>query len=225
MVDRTASEASTLGERVFEQMLDMIYRGDLAPGSVVNEAALAVRFQVSRGPIREAVRRLQGIQLVTREPFAKARVVKLSRQALADLYEMREALEGYACRLVTERMSDQDLAELIAALETARQDYLRDGQPESLSDFDFHSRIIRASGNARLISTLYGDLYHLLRMMRRIKGHVPQRKHDAYSEHWQIIRAIKARDADLAESLMRAHIRRAAAHTMDEGQLTDVASR
>jgi len=210
------SENSTLGEWVFERILDMIYNGELPPGSALNEVTLAARFEVSRGPIREAVRRLQGVQLVTREPFAKARVVKLSTRAIADLYEMREALEGYACRLATERMSDQEIAELIAALEAARQDYIRDGQQQPLSQFDFHFSIIRGSANERLFSTLYGDLYHLLRMMRRIKGHVPQRKHNAYKEHWQIVRAIKARDADLAESLMRAHIRSAATHTVTD---------
>ncbi|MBL8587969.1 MAG: GntR family transcriptional regulator, partial [Methylobacteriaceae bacterium] len=110
----------TLGEEVFQSILDLIYACELAPGMVVNEAALALRFGVSRGPVREAIRRLQGVQLVTREPFMRARVVSLSRRAVAELFQMREALEGYACRLAAESMSEADVDALIGELEQAR---------------------------------------------------------------------------------------------------------
>ena len=68
----------TLSDELFEKMLVSIYASELLPGAVVNEAALAERFGVSRGPVREAVRRLQGIRLVSREPYMKAFVVSLS---------------------------------------------------------------------------------------------------------------------------------------------------
>ena len=93
----------TLGEEIFGRILDLIYSTELAPGMVVNESVLATRFGVSRGPVREAIRRLQGIQLVSREPFLRARVVSLSAQAILELFQMREALEGYACRLAAQR--------------------------------------------------------------------------------------------------------------------------
>ena len=106
----TKEDASgPLADVVFGQVLDAIYQGRLAPGSVINEVALAQEFGVSRGPVREAVRRLQGIQLVTREPYIKARVVTLSAESALELFQMRMALEGVACFLATQRMSGADL--------------------------------------------------------------------------------------------------------------------
>ncbi|GAA5233699.1 GntR family transcriptional regulator [Verticiella sediminum] len=208
-------EAQTpLSDTVFQQVLEAIHQGRLAPGSVVNEAALALEFGVSRGPVREAVRRLQGIQLVTREPYMKARVVALTAESALELFQMRMALEGVACNLAAQRMSDADIEQLIADLEQERQRQVRAEQGGAAGPkvFDFHERIVRASGNRRIIHALCADLYHLLRLYRRHSGTVLERKEDAFAEHWQIARAIKSRDVDLAESLMRSHIERAARH-------------
>ncbi|CAD5251702.1 GntR family transcriptional regulator [Bosea sp. 62] len=199
----------TLGEGIFGRILELIYSTELAPGMVVNESVLATRFGVSRGPVREAIRRLQGIQLVSREPFLRARVVSLSAQAILELFQMREALEGYACRLAAQRMSETEIDALIADLEAAHSGR----QPEG-AHFDFHERVVRASGNSRIIDSLCGDLYHLLRIYRRISGAVPERKELAFTEHWQILRAIKMRDGALAESLMRSHVERAGRHVL-----------
>ncbi|WP_425570350.1 GntR family transcriptional regulator [Pigmentiphaga soli] len=197
-------------------MLEAIYQGRLAPGGVINEVSLAQEFGVSRGPVREAIRRLQGIQLVTREPYQKARVVSLSAESALELFQMRMALEGVACNLATHRMSDEEISQVLSELEQDRRNRLiggGNGQGRSAPRaFDFHERIVRACGNQRIIHALCGDLYHLLRIYRRHSGTVLERKHDAYDEHWQILRAIKARDAGLAESLMRSHIERAARH-------------
>ncbi|MGS1110446.1 GntR family transcriptional regulator [Achromobacter anxifer] len=214
----TKEDASgPLADVVFDQVLDAIYQGRLAPGSVINEVALAQEFGVSRGPVREAVRRLQGIQLITREPYIKARVVTLSAESALELFQMRMALEGVACNLATRRMSDDEIAQLLAELEQDRQRRLEaaNGGASAPRVFDFHERIVRASGNNRIINALCGDLYHLLRVYRRHSGTVLERKDDAYAEHWQILRAIRARDAELAESLMRSHIERAAQHLFE----------
>uniref|UniRef100_A0A9E7ZWV2 GntR family transcriptional regulator n=1 Tax=Bosea sp. NBC_00436 TaxID=2969620 RepID=A0A9E7ZWV2_9HYPH len=201
--------SETLGDEIFGRILDLIYNCELEPGMVVNESVLATRFGVSRGPVREAIRRLQGIQLVSREPFMRARVVSLSPQAILELFQMREALEGYACRLASRQMSDPEIAALIADLEAAHA-----GQQPEGTRFDFHERMVRGSGNSRIIDSLCGDLYHLLRIYRRISGAVPERKELAFTEHWQILRAVKARDAALAESLMRSHVERAGRHVL-----------
>jgi len=225
--------SGSLAEVVFQRMLDAIYQGRLLPGGVINEVALAQEFGVSRGPVREAVRRLQGIQLLSREPYVKARVISLSAESSLELFQMRMALEGVACNLAARRMPDAEIDQLAEELEQDRlralarvsgdapgqagapsQDDASSGKPAARV-FDFHERIVRASGNTRIINALCGDLYHLLRLYRRHSGTVLERKDDAYQEHWQILRAIRARDAELAESLMRSHIERAARHLFD----------
>ena len=167
--------------------------------------------------MREAVRRLQGIQLVTREPYFKARVVTLTQAGARELFEMRLALEGMACRLAAERMSAAEISELVRELELDHQRTLtgKVAKSEQSRAFDLHERIVYSSRNSRIIDALCGDLYHLLRMYRRHSGAVPERKSQAYAEHWQIVRALKARDGELAESLMRSHVARACEHLFD----------
>ena len=206
----------TLSDELFASILASIHASEFPPGAILNEAALAERYGVSRGPVREAVRRLQGIRLVSREPYMKASVVHLSGAEILELFQVREALEGMACRLAAERMSDAELAQFSADMEAARQARTRPaGRKKPVPDFDFHERIVRGSRNSRIADALCGDLYHLLRIYRRRSGAVPRRKDAAQAEHWQILRAIKARDGELAESLMRSHIARAARHVVD----------
>ena len=75
----------TLVDQVFKKIFDLLVRGEIPLGGVVNEAALAERFQVSRGPVREAVKQLQGRALVVKEPYLKARVVDLSVEDMIEL--------------------------------------------------------------------------------------------------------------------------------------------
>ncbi|AHV92448.1 GntR family transcriptional regulator [Bordetella holmesii] len=212
-IDKDGIDAP-LTDVVYQRMLDSIYAGALAPGSVINEVELAREFGVSRGPVREAVRRLQGIQIVTREPYTKARVVTMTAASALELFQVRMGLEGVACFLATQRMSDAEIEHLQRDLESHQRGRTGHEQPDR--HFDLHERIVRASGNQRIITALCDDLYHLLRIYRRHSGSVLERKDDALEEHWQIVRAISRRDARLAESLMRSHIERAANHVANQ---------
>lgn len=207
-----------LADVVYDRLLQQIYEGDLPPGTVINEVALAREFGTSRGPVREAVRRLQGVQLVTREPYIKARVVELTAETALELFQMRMGLEGVACGLAAERMSDEEIDRLMHDMEVDHERRQRGDLEREEQRFDLHERVVRASGNKRIIVALCEDLYHLLRIYRRHSGSVQERKEDAYEEHWQIVRAIRSRDARLAESLMRAHIKRAADHIAEQLQ-------
>jgi DNA-binding GntR family transcriptional regulator len=203
-----ASAASApRAETVFRQLLQDIYTGRFAQGAVVNELELAKRLNVSRGPVREAVQRLQGIGLITRTPFMKARVIKLGVETMIELFEVRAALEGMACKLATERMSDQELDELEQALHA--ESFKDQDAPSSLPQFDFHARVAQGSKNRRLIEALNQDNYNLLRLYRTSAASIQQRKATAFEEHAQIVMAMKSRNGALAESLMRSHIQRA----------------
>ncbi|WP_076879727.1 GntR family transcriptional regulator [Bordetella sp. H567] len=202
------------GETVFRQLLQDIYMGRFEPGAVVNELELAKRLNISRGPVREAVQRLQGIGLITRKPFMKARVIKLGVDTMIELFEVRAALEGMACKLATERMSDQELDKLENALHA--ESFKDQDAPSSLPQFDFHARVAQGSGNRRLIEALKQDNYSLLRLYRTSAASIQQRKATAFEEHAQIVMAMKSRNAALAESLMRSHIQRASQHMQQQ---------
>ncbi|MGE8619755.1 MAG: GntR family transcriptional regulator, partial [Achromobacter spanius] len=97
-------DGETLSDHIFKKIQAAIVKGEIAPGSKISEPELARIHGVSRGPLREALHRLEGQKLLVRVPHAGARVVSLSPQELSELYEIRESLEGTACRLAAARM-------------------------------------------------------------------------------------------------------------------------
>lgn len=194
------SERDTLADQVLQLVLRKIAQGELRPGDVVNEVELARQLSVSRGPVREAVRRLEGRKLVTCSPFQRTRVVSLGVAEVREVFEIREGLEATATRLACERMSDGELDRLMAAVEAADHEGV---------EFDIHAQIAMHCGNSRVRDLLCDELYYLLRLYRRQSGDTPGRRPEAREEHWQIVAAMKQRNSALAESLMRSHIRRA----------------
>lgn len=212
MAASSQDETRTLAEQVFSRLQDDIVLGVLAPGARLGEAELAARYGVSRGPLREAIRRLEGRKLLRREPHVGARVAQLSLPDLVEIYRVREALEGMAARLAAEHMTPeqvQGLHELLGQHEQ-QQDLQEDtAYFQREGDLDFHYRIIQGSHNQTLMDLLIGELYHLVRMYRYQFSAVSNRPRKALGEHRRIVEAIESGDGDLAEMLMRRHISRA----------------
>jgi len=197
------TESKTLVNQVFDKIFDLLVSGEIPLGGTINEAALAGRFNVSRGPVREAIKQFEGRGLVIKEPYLKARVVELSVSDIIQIFQLREAVEGMSVRLATQNMSDEALDALLEDFSHSREGKTSD------EVLDVHVTIAQGCGNDRIRALLCDELYYLLRLYRARSGDIPGRRSNAYSEHWQILRAMRARDADLAESLMRAHIVRA----------------
>ncbi len=202
-------ESRTLADRVCKQIVTAIVKGDLLPGQKISEPELARTYGISRGPLREAIRRLEGWRLVERKPHVGARVVQLSARELIEIYRVREALEGMACRLAAENMTASEIGSLKQLLDSHEQSIeQREGRSyfQKEGDLDFHYRIVQGSKNAKLQELLGADLYHLVRMYRYQFSVSSSRPKRALKEHRQIIDAIEARDPELAEMLMRRHI-------------------
>jgi len=211
MLLRDPVTAQPLVESVAERLERAILLGDLPLGSKINEQALARDLGVSRGPLREAIRSLEGRKLVERTPNFGPRVISLNETDLLEIFVVREALEGMACRMATEKMTDAFLVAIEQLIETHRVD--DPGSPSADfsfdQDLDFHLRIVAAAGNTRLANILNDELYYLLRIYRHRSKSVPGRARQAQQEHHDILVAIKERDGGVAEMMMRRHIRSA----------------
>jgi DNA-binding GntR family transcriptional regulator len=202
-------EVPTLARRSFDSIKSDIINGQLAQGTKIVESDLALKYGISRGPLREAIHRLEQIKLIVRVPHAGSRVVTLDVKMMQDIYTAREALEGMAARLAARLMPDADIEALSMLLdqhsdninETAGKVYL-----QSEGDIDFHYRIALASQNRWIQQNLHGELYQLIRMCRHQSGQFPSRAQTALDQHRQIANAIARRDEELAELLMRRHI-------------------
>ena len=212
-MDVVALEKSpTLSDLALDRITELIIRGDLEPGARVQETVLARQLGISRGPLREAIRRLEGRGLLVRVPHIGVKVANPSLEEIIDLYMIREVLEGLACRLAAERLTDAELKRLRSVLfdHSAHDDVKAGtGYYQSPGDQDFHFQIIEGSRQARLTETLLGDLYQQLRIFRYRSSVNPGRAKAAYEEHVGILEALEKRDGELAEQLMRQHLRHA----------------
>ena len=194
-VEADDGDLSTLADMAFTRIMDLILTGTLQPGAVANEAELAKQFGMSRGPVREAIRRVQGQKLITREAFQRARVVELGVKEMIEIFQLREALEAMSCRLATTAMSDSQIDEMLAILDpTSNRSYP--------PDFDFHIVLAQACGNGRIADLLCNEALQPAAPLSAPLGHAAGPPSVA-RRAGEIARAMRARDADLAESLMR----------------------
>ncbi|MFT5571151.1 MAG: DNA-binding GntR family transcriptional regulator [Cryomorphaceae bacterium] len=205
LTDKTLSGQTTVALR------EAIIKGVIAPGEKLNEPKLAEQYKVSRGPLREAIRRLVAMRLVKHVPHIGATVVTLDLADVMDLYDVREALEGKAAGLAAQNMSAEQIVELRVLLQVHRDHYENNAGEymQAEGDFDFHYQIIKGSGNSLLRQQLCDELYHLIRMFRYQTSRFKTRSNRALIEHEQLIYAIEQRDSAMAEMLMRRHIARA----------------
>ena len=205
----TKQQAITTADRVFEQMQTAIVEGEIAAGTKISEPELAKKYEVSRSTLREALNRLEKCHLIERKANVGSRVVECTIKGLLDIYVVREALEGMACRLAATHMTDDEIAAMQTMLDKhSKQKSLQDGTAyyQEEGDLDFHYKVILGSHNQELINILLGQLYHLVRMYRFQFGMPSPRASKAFNEHANIIQAIADRDGELAEMLMRRHI-------------------
>jgi DNA-binding GntR family transcriptional regulator len=212
-------EARSLVDVIATQIEQAIFSGTLEPGAKISELGLARQLGVSRGPLREALRRLEGRKLIERKTNFGARVAKLSVDDLEDLLVVREALEGMAARLAAASMTDEDVARLEQLIaQHGEQESVRTGTGylQELPDFDFHFFIIRAARNERLENLLCGELYDLLRAYRYKSSTLDGRARNAFEEHKEIVSALVARDPDAAEAAMRHHLATARTHILSQ---------
>lgn len=212
-------QAQSLVDVVAERIEAAILSGTLAPGSRISEQALAASLGVSRGPLREAIRRLEGRKLLERTPNIGVRVAQLSLKDLNEILQVRVALECLACNLAAQHMPDAEIAALKQLLdEHEQQDSVRDreGYYEEAKNLDFHYRIVNGSGNARLAEMLAGDLHYMLRIYRYKSGAKPGRAQEVLQEHRAIVAAIERRDPEGAEQAMREHLSHARRHVEEQ---------
>lgn len=201
-------QVQSIPDRLFDDLKAAIFEGRLPVGSKLSEPELAREYEVSRGALREAIARLEACRLVTRKTNVGARVVTLSREQLLEIFHIREALEGMAARLAATAITEEEINELNRLLDRHAND-IEDHNSyfQKEGDVDFHYTIAKASHNSFLFDLLCNDLYQLVRLYRYQFGMRSKRAVRAYHEHCNIVDAIKRGDAEMAEHMMRAHIR------------------
>jgi DNA-binding GntR family transcriptional regulator len=195
-------ERAAYSDRVYRELLRAIIEGGLRPGAWLKERELSERFEVSRIPIRQALQRLEAEGFVITSPHRGATVTPITRSDIHDLFDARLCLEPFAARRAAERVSSGEessdrLRELLAAASVA------DTEAARIASLDYHSEIVRLSGNKLLVRSLrplLGRMEWVFRLTR------DTREHEQTLEHSDLVESIEAGRGLLASAQMYAHI-------------------
>ena len=207
--DGTAFKGGMVDQLV-EQLRKAILERRYAPGQRLIEADLTHDFGVSRGPLREAFRRLSAEGLLEIVPNRGALVRRLTFKETVELFQIRTALEALAVRLVADNIDEGDNRRRFEAASAAIwNDAPRPPGPAYHEENRFfHQAILDLCGNVQLAQV--SRQMQLPLIMLQLSGHMdPAMYADSVKEHRAIAAAILAGDADAAEKAMRAHLGRA----------------
>ncbi|MDK3256514.1 GntR family transcriptional regulator [Blastococcus capsensis] len=198
----------TKGDLAYARIRELILSGDLIPGAVLPQVALARTIGMSTTPLREALCRLKQEGLVELDAHRDARVRPLDATEARDLLEVRGALDPLAASLATQRRTDADLAEIAAALAGLEALPTRPSTAQLESHHRFHAAIHQASHNALLVQTLDGLWVKSDRYRRHgLETGRSQAERDARAtEHRLLFEAVRDQDAVAAAELMRRHV-------------------
>ena len=194
-----------LSDKAYHLIKRKIITLELAPLSVIDEQALMEDLQLGRTPIREALQRLVGEDLVFSVPRRGMFVADISITDLQQVFEVRVVMECFCARLAARRITPEQIAQLEALIRELDQVADEDYETPMAIDEEFHELFYQASANEFLASTLC-RLHALSLRLWWVVLHRVTHLREAVSVHGEIIPALKARDEEKAEALMQEHL-------------------
>lgn len=205
--EATPPPGGTLGIRLRAALEAEILEGRLKPGDKLDEVVLGDRFQVSRTPVREALRGLAATGLVAFQPRQGAIVARPTVGEVVDLFELVAELEGLATRLAVERLDDAGRSRIVEAHEACRET-AKGFDPDCYYAMNgvFHRAVRRCARNTILEHEI-GSLDKRLSPYRRFITFRPGRTATALREHEAIVESVIAGHAATAAAAMRDHVR------------------
>lgn len=198
---------TSLHDEIVSRLRAMILEGVLAPGEAVPELKLCADLQISRTPLREALKVLAAEDLVELLPNRGSAVREVLPEEIADAFQVMEALEGLIGRLVAARATDAEIAEL-RAMHEQLVSYKGAGEKRAYFETNqaIHRRIAEISGN-RLLAATYAAYADKIRRARYLANLSSARWAESVEEHAEFMRALAARDGDRFATLLQSHIR------------------
>jgi DNA-binding GntR family transcriptional regulator len=196
----------TLAESLRLQVADEIVRGVLKPGAALDEMELARRFQVSRTPVREAIRQLAASGLVEARAHRGAMVTQPSEQRLMGMFEVMAELEALCAGLAAERMTGAQRGAFEAVHEEMRA-LISVGDPQRFHEVNeaFHAALYAGAHNDYLAETTFATRARV-QPFRRAQFRNLGRLAKSHAEHDQVVVAVLRGNRERAASAMNAHI-------------------
>lgn len=199
---------NSLHHEVANTLREQIFAGALAPGMFLDEVALCARLEISRTPLREALKVLTAEGLLRHEPRRGCFVNQVTEKDLDDIFPVIALLEGRCAFEAARNASDAELAEL-TTLHDRLQAHAKAGRITDYyaTNFAIHEAIILLADNRWLAQSI-ADLRKILKLARLQQLHAPGRLKQSLAEHLAVFASLKARDSEGAEAAMRTHLMR-----------------
>lgn len=201
-------EKHSLSGKVFQRLQEDILSGKYQLDEELKEKTIGEELGVSRTPVREALRQLEQLGLVTITPNKGARVTGFSKQDLIDIFEIRSVLEGLCAKWAATKATEEQIEELeeIVYLTEYHVEKGHSGQVLEL-DNKFHEKLYEASGS-KVLGHVLRDYHHYVQRVRKVTLKSRKRSEKSNEEHRMIAEAIRAHDAERAQLLADSHIMR-----------------
>lgn len=201
-----APRIAGLSNAVVARLKELIYTGEFKPGERLNEAALAMRMGTSRGPIREAMKVLAGLGLVTAIPNRGVFIRQLSLREMSEVYELRALVFGYAAERACEHLSEEhkrQFEQLLDAMDDACE--ADDGTRYYEINLQFHTLVLTVANNHRARQA-YDDYVKELHLVRRRYFNVLGNRRRSNIEHRAIYEGIASGDPARARRAAQMHV-------------------
>ncbi len=199
----------SLREKVFSQLEEDIISGKYKAGEKLTEGMLSQSLQVSRTPVREAIRQLELEGLVESIPNKAIIVTGVTHEDIEDIYEIRIAIEGLAARRAAQNITGEELERLKEITDLQEFFTMKQDMKQLVkTDGDFHETIFRASGS-KTLKNILSTFHHNLKKARSDSFGRPVRADAVLDEHRDIFEALKKRDSIKAEHFMIIHVKNA----------------
>ena len=195
-----------LRDVVFHTLREAILKGDLKPGERLMELQLAEKLGVSRTPIREAIRMLEQEGFAVTIPRRGAEVAKMTLKDMEDVLEIREALDELAVRIACEKITDEQLKNLIR-VKGEFEECTRTGEVRKIAEADvlFHDIIYEATDNPKLVNLINNLREQVYRYrVEYIKD--PKNYPVLIREHEAIVQGLREKNSRKAEAAMHEHV-------------------
>ena len=200
---------------IAEDVKEDIISGRYKPLERIKEGDLAAKYSVSKTPIREAIRYLEGIGFVEMVPHTMIRVTKMNKKDVQNLYRIWSVLEGLAASEALMNLTDKDLVSM-ERYATQTERHFRDNNYHQYTkaNNNFHSVIWRASDNEQLMEQLQ-NIFEKIQRFHSIPRRFPQRFKDLVPDHRKILDAISKKDQTETEILARNHVQKQELYTVE----------
>ena len=193
-------------DHVAARLRAMIFDGNLPPGTWIDEKELAGQWQISRTPMREALKVLAAEGLVELVPHRGCRIVELTDEDAATLFPVMALLEGECAREAVQHLTPEVMVDLRAMHEKLESSAAaQDVDTYYRVNHEFHSLVQRLAGN-RWLDRVTSDLRQFIRLMRGRQLALPGRINDSLQEHRELMAAFEDRNQKAAERTMRTHL-------------------